>query len=168
VSKYLNAGFIPCPASLRNHGIRSGEIAICLMDSASPHVSQRGLELSGDNRLLALGFRAHTTHFFQAIDLMFFCMLKKLKASAQSKFDANSANDQLARPIQACEQTTTSTTIPALFPQAGLVPDTSVRPFRLRFDEEEVRENAGFTEMLHRQPKAKNCTEGERASDSRS
>jgi hypothetical protein len=108
------------------------------------------------------------THLFQAIDLVFFCILKKLKASAQSKFDANSANDQLTRPIQTCEQTATSTAIPASFPKAGLVPDTSVRPFRLRFDEDEVRENAGFKEILHRQPKSKNCPQGERASDSRS
>jgi hypothetical protein len=136
------------------------------MDSALPHVSERCLELSGDNRLLAVGFRAHTTHFFQAIDLVFFCMLKKLKAGAQSKVDVNPANDQLTKPIQACEQMATSTTIPASFPKAGLVPDTSVRPFRLRFNEEEVRENAGFRKILLRQPKSKSCPEGESASDS--
>jgi hypothetical protein len=165
--EYLNEEFIPCLASLRSHDIRSRERAICLMDSAFPHVSERCLKSSGDNRLLAMGFRAHTTHLFQAIDLVFFGMLKKLKASAQSEFDATSANDQLTKPIQGCEQTLTSIAIPASFHKAGLVLDTSVRPFRLRFDEEKVRENAGFREIWHCQPKSKNCPEGERASDSR-
>jgi hypothetical protein len=113
-------------------------------------------------------FRDHTIHLFRGIDLVFFGMLKKLKPSAQSKFDANSANDQLTRPIQACEQRATSMTIPISFPEAGLVRDTSMCPFRLTFDEEEVRENAVFREIRHRQPKSTNSPEGERASDSRS
>jgi hypothetical protein len=95
-------------------------------------------------------------------------MLKKLNASAQSEFNAHSANDQLTKPIQACEQRAILMTIPTSFPKAGFVQDTSVRPFRLTFDEKEVRENAGFREIWHRQPKSQNCPEGEGASDSRS
>jgi hypothetical protein len=51
LEKRLNGGFILCSANLRNYGIRSPEIAICLTDSASLHVCEHCLKLSGDNRL---------------------------------------------------------------------------------------------------------------------
>jgi hypothetical protein len=118
------------------------------MDSASPHVSERCLRLLDDNRILAVAFPAHITNIFQALDLVFFDALEKLKANAQGEFDDDSVNDQITKLVQVYEQTFTSMTIRALFCKAGLVPDTSSRPFRLRFDKEEVRENAEFKEIL--------------------
>jgi hypothetical protein len=52
--EYLSGVFIPYLANLRSHDICSQEIAICLMDSASMHVSERCLRLLGDNRILAV------------------------------------------------------------------------------------------------------------------
>jgi hypothetical protein len=75
----------------------------------------------------------------RALDLVCFGVLRKLKATAQGEFDDDSLNHQITRLVQACEHTVTSMTIPALFSTAGLVPDTSSRPFCFRFDEEEAR-----------------------------
>jgi hypothetical protein len=46
------------------------------MDSASPHVSERVLQSLGRNKIMAIVFPAHTTNIFQALDLVFFGVLK--------------------------------------------------------------------------------------------
>jgi hypothetical protein len=52
--------------------------------------------------------------------------------------------------VQAHEQMATSRPICASFRKAGLLPETSPCPFRLTFDEEEVRDNAGFKQIWDR------------------
>jgi tRNA(Ser,Leu) C12 N-acetylase TAN1 len=75
----------------------------------------------GDIRALSVAFQAHTTNIFQALDLVFFGALKKLKAIAQGEFDDDSVNDQITKLVQAHEQTATSMTIRASFREARLV-----------------------------------------------
>jgi hypothetical protein len=120
------------------------------MDSASRQISKRCLRLLDDNRVLSVAFPAHLSNVLRALDLVRFGVVRKLKITAQGEFNDHSVNHQTTRLVQASEHTATSMTIPALFPTAGLVPDTSWRPFRLRFDEEEAREKAGFHETWDR------------------
>jgi hypothetical protein len=120
------------------------------MDSASRQISEHCLRLLGDNRVLAVAFPAHSSNIFRALDLVCFDVLRKLKATIQSEFNDDSVNHQITRLVQASEHTVPSMTIPALFPTAGLVPDTSSRPFGLRFDEEKAQENVGFQEIWDR------------------
>jgi hypothetical protein len=82
---------------------------------------------------------AHTTNIFQALDLVFFDALKKLKAAAHCEFGDDSVDDQISKLVQAYQQTGTSSTIRGSFRQAGMVPDTPVRPFKLAFKEERIR-----------------------------
>jgi hypothetical protein len=50
-----------------------------MTDSALPHLSERLLRLLGQNKIMTTVFPAHTANIFQALDLVFFSALKKLK-----------------------------------------------------------------------------------------
>jgi hypothetical protein len=95
------------------------ETAVILMDSALPHVSERVLRTLGENSILVPTFPAHATNLFQALDLVFFGALKKLKATAIAGLDDKSANEKIMTFIQAHEQTATSATIRGSFRKAG-------------------------------------------------
>jgi hypothetical protein len=43
------------------------------MDSASPHVSERVLQLLGCNKIMVIAFPTHTENIFQTLDLSFWC-----------------------------------------------------------------------------------------------
>jgi hypothetical protein len=58
-----------------------------------------------------LTFPAHTTHLFQALDLVFFGSLKHLKVTAAGEFGDDSVDEQISKMIQVDEQTGTSGTI---------------------------------------------------------
>jgi hypothetical protein len=60
----------------------------------------------------------------------------------------------------------TSMTICASFRKVELVKDTSMRPFRLRFEEEEVRGTPDSRISGIIISKSRNCPEGDRNSDS--
>jgi hypothetical protein len=60
----------------------ANETAVLLTDSALPDVSERLLQLLSCNKILAIVFPAHTTNIFQALDLAFFDVLKKIKQRA--------------------------------------------------------------------------------------
>jgi hypothetical protein len=68
---------------------------------------------------------------FQALDLVFFGALKKLKATAVGEFEGESVNAQITKLIQAYEQTATSGTIRGAFRKAVLEMNTSMRPFKI-------------------------------------
>jgi hypothetical protein len=152
--EYLTTVFVPYVINLRRTESFSGQLGLCLMDSASPHVSERSLRYLGQNNVLVVAFPAHTTNIFQALDLVFFGALKKLKASAEGEFGDSSVEDQIAKLIQADEQTATSATIRRSFREAGMVPDTSERSVKLVFDEVRVRENDSFREIWDRDIKS--------------
>jgi hypothetical protein len=128
----------------------ASETAVLLMDSASPHASERVLQLLGRNKIMAIVFLAHTTNIFQALDLVFFGVLKKIKQMATGKFDERSLREQITKPLQAYEQTATSMTIRPSFQKAGLWPDSEIKPFKLQFNEESRRENPGLKELWGR------------------
>jgi hypothetical protein len=144
IDEELFREYLTSVINLQNDAGLSGEIAVCLVDSALPHVSERRLRLLGANRVLAVAFPAHTTNIFQPLDLAFFGALKHLKASSKGEFCDGSVNDQITKLVQAYEQTATSGTIRGSFRKAGLIPNSSVRPFRLEFNEETLRHNPGF------------------------
>jgi hypothetical protein len=148
--EYLTNVLVPYVAQLRNKSEFMNEPAVLLMDSALPHVSERVLRLLGQSRIMAIVFPAHTTNIFQALDLAFFGVLKKLKQTATGEFDDDSMNDQITKLVHAYEQTATSITIRGCFRKAGLYPDIGSRPCKLRFDEERLRTNPGFKEIWER------------------
>jgi hypothetical protein len=122
-------------------------MAVLLMDSAVPHTSERVRRLLVENNILAIAFTAHTTNLFQALDLLFFGVLTRLKASAVGEFDDDSVNARMTTLIQADEQTATSSTIGGSFRKAGLEHGITIRPFKLQVIEEGLRANPGFQEI---------------------
>jgi hypothetical protein len=69
-------------------------------------------------------FPVHTPNLFQALDLMFFGVLEKLKASATSEFDDDSVKVGIRKLSQADERTATSSTRKESFRKARFrVPD---------------------------------------------
>jgi hypothetical protein len=91
-----------------------------------------------------LTFPAHTTNFFQILNLVFFDSLKHLKATAAREFDDDSVNEQIMKMIQADEQTAISGTIRRSFRKAVMIPDTTTRPFKIVIDEDIMRQSPSF------------------------
>jgi hypothetical protein len=117
------------------------------MDSAPAHRSERVLRLLGGHNILAIAFPAHTTNVLQALDLVFFGAMKKLKATGRGELSEDSISEQILKLVQAYEQTATSITVRGSFRRGGLSPDLGSRPFKMRFDEEQLRSNPGFREL---------------------
>jgi hypothetical protein len=120
------------------------------MDSAILHKSERVQWIFGENHSMAIAFLGHMTNLFQELDLVFFGVFRRLKASATSEFDDDSVNAQISKLIQAYGQTATSSTIRGSFRKAGLEHDVTGRPFKLQVVEERLREDPGFREIWAR------------------
>jgi hypothetical protein len=130
--EHIPSVFIPCVINLQNDARFSGEIAVCLMDFALAHQSQRCLRLLGENRLLAGAFPAHTTHIFKKLDLISFGARKHLKPSCKGESCDRSVNDQVAKLVQAYEQTATSGTIRGSFQKVDLIQSSTTDRLSLR------------------------------------
>jgi hypothetical protein len=109
--KYISNVFIPYVMAVRDRTRFQNEMALLLMDSAFLNTSERFRWIFGENHITAITFPAHTTNLFQAVDLVLFGVLKKLKASATGEFDDDLVNAQISELIQAYEQTAASSTI---------------------------------------------------------
>jgi hypothetical protein len=90
--EYISNIFMPYALAVRDRLGFQKEMAVLLMDSAFPQTSERLQRLSGEDNILAITFPAHTTNLFQALDLVFFGVLNKIKASAVGEFDDDSVN----------------------------------------------------------------------------
>jgi hypothetical protein len=98
----------------------------------------------GQNKIIALTFPAHTTNLCQALDLVFLGTLKHFKATAAGEFGDDSVNAQITKITPADEQTATTGTIRRSFRKAGMIPDTATRSFKIRVDEDTMRQSPCF------------------------
>jgi hypothetical protein len=105
--EYISQVLASDASNLREKPEFANETVILPMDSASPHVSERLLQLLGRNKIKAIVFPAYTTNIFQALDLLFFGVLKKIKQMATGEFDEQSVREQITKLLQAYEQTAT-------------------------------------------------------------
>jgi hypothetical protein len=71
------------------------ESALLLIDSALSQTSNRVLRLLGENNVVVFPFPAPTTNLVQALDLVFFGALKRLKPTATGDCDDGSVNDHM-------------------------------------------------------------------------
>jgi hypothetical protein len=121
-----------------------------MMGSAVPHFSERVLRLLGSNKIMVIVFHAHMTNIFQALDLVFISALEKLKQTATGELGDGSVNGQITKLVHAYEQTAISMNIRSSFRRAGVYPNIGSRPYKIRFDEEQLRNNPGFKELWER------------------
>jgi hypothetical protein len=148
--QYMINIFIPYVANIRQRPEFANDPVVLFMDSALPHISERVLRLLRENKIMTVVFPTHTTNIFQAMDLVFFDALKKLKETAIEEFDDDSMNDQITELIQAYEQIATSITIRRSFKRADMYPNMVFRPFKLRIDEEMLKNILRFKEIWDR------------------
>jgi hypothetical protein len=106
----ISAVFVPYVTNVRNNPTLANEQAFLSMDSVCPHVAERVLRLPGENQIITLICLAQATIAFQALSLLFFGGLKKLKQTAYGDDDDKTMNHQISRLIQAEKQTETSLT----------------------------------------------------------
>jgi hypothetical protein len=90
--EYRSTVVIPYVTAVRCRPELENDPAMFLMDSAFPYTSDRVRRILGENNIIAIIFPAHTTNWFQALDLVFFGALKKLKPTAVRKIDDGSAD----------------------------------------------------------------------------
>jgi hypothetical protein len=96
---------------------------------------------------MAIVFPTHTTHLFQALDLILFGTLKTIKKIMHGDFGDDSVRDQATKLLQAYEHVSTSFAIRGAFRKAEFFPDVRSKPIRLVFNEGILRENPGFSEI---------------------
>jgi hypothetical protein len=75
--EYISQVFVPYLSNLLEKPEFANETAVFLTDSASPHVSERVMQLLSRNKIMTIVFPAHMTNIFKALDLVFFGALKK-------------------------------------------------------------------------------------------
>jgi hypothetical protein len=93
-------------------------------------------------------------NIFQALDLVFFGVLTRLRQTTVGDYDEKSMNGQITKLIHAYEQTATSFAIRELFEKAELSLNTREKPFRFQFNQAALRENPGFKEIWERNSSA--------------
>jgi hypothetical protein len=160
--EYLIYVFIPYVRTIRCNPIFANEPCILLMDSFSAHTSERNLQLLGENQIIALVFPAHTTNLFQALDLVFFGTMKNIKDSLTDEENDSQNDEQIWKLIRAYEQTATSFTIRSCFRKAELTPIIQNFPFKLKFNEDILRQNDGFKELWERNISVEELTRRQR------
>jgi hypothetical protein len=92
--------FILDLSNLRRPDPFSGQVAMCLMHSASPHVSERLPRSLGHDDVLIVAVPAHTLSIFQALDLVFCSALNSLMAAAEGEFRDDSVSDEITRFVR--------------------------------------------------------------------
>jgi hypothetical protein len=117
------------------------------MHSAPAHPSERVLRLLGENKIFAVVFPDHTTNIFQALDLVFFGAMNKLKATVPGEFGEDSMDEQILKLLQAYEQIATSVTIRGLFRKAGIYSIVESWALKVNFNEEKLHNNARLKEL---------------------
>jgi hypothetical protein len=142
--------FIPDGEGVRSHPGLETETAMLEMDSALSHTSARILEKLGEKNIIVITFLTHTTNLSQTLDLMFFGLLQKFKATAIGKFDDDSVDAQIRKLVQASEQRAASSTIKESFRKAGMDLGVTIQPFRIQIVEQILTENPGFKEVCNR------------------
>jgi hypothetical protein len=145
--EYITHVLVPYVTYVRTKPELAREYAIVLMNSASPHVSDRVLRALGKNRIMAVLFPTHTTNIFQALDLVLFDAMKGIKKTANGDFGDDSVQDYITKLLQAYEQVAISFTIHGVFRKAGLIPEFKSRLLQLRFSEDVLRANPCFSEI---------------------
>jgi hypothetical protein len=142
----LSEVFIADLANLRRADLFSGHLARCQMHWTDVFQALRSLR---DTDVMVVTFPAHRTTIVQALDLVFCGALNKLIATAQGEGGEDSATDVIiTKFIRGWQQTVTSIPVRGSCPPAELVPDTSVRRFTLTIEEDKMRENKGFREVV--------------------
>jgi hypothetical protein len=97
-----------------------------------------------------LTFPVHTTNLFQALDLVFSGSLNYFKATTAGEFGDDLVNGQIMKMIQAYEQTATPGTIRGSFRKAGMISNTTTRPFKIHIDEDIMRQSPGLQAVWER------------------
>jgi hypothetical protein len=100
------------------------------MDYFGAHVSERHFRLLGENRIMALIFRVHTTNLPQVLDLVLFDSMKNTKDLLGNEPEFVSVPGQMWKIIQPYGQTATWFTIQSCLRKAGLSPNVQTRPLK--------------------------------------
>jgi hypothetical protein len=117
------------------------------MDSALSHTSERLLQILGQNKTRSLRCVDISLPDHKSLSDSGPCLfgsLEHLKATTAGEFGDDSVNEQVTKMIQSYEQTATSGTIRESFHKAGMISDTTTKPFKIRIDDRTMRQSPGF------------------------
>jgi hypothetical protein len=73
-----------------------------------------------------------------------------LKRIGTGEFDDSWVSEQITKLVYAYEQTATSMNIRASFRRAEIYPNIVCRPYKIRFDQQQLRNSSGFKEFWER------------------
>jgi hypothetical protein len=145
--EYIRLVFLPNLNELRSLDQFADEDAVLLMDNCPSHVKEDVLDLLRDARVRVITWAPHATHIFQELDVSLFGVLKRREQYALPFEDDQTTAGFLLRIYRTFKQTMIEPNIWGAFHECGLEFDTSVEPYRLRLNEEKLRNSEGFREI---------------------
>jgi hypothetical protein len=86
----------------------------------------------------------------QPLDLVVFSAFKQTRSSHRSNLPRKTPEGQITLTAESWEIAGTSRNIRSSFAASGLLPDISVTPYRVRFDEKILRESPDFIEAYQK------------------
>jgi hypothetical protein len=134
--------------AFRGLAVFAQEAAFLLMDDCSAHVSNDVIHILTEARVRVIAILPHTTQVFQILGLTLFGVLKRCPRYELPFDDHNATVKFIMKIYLDFRQTMIQLNIGSAFRALGLEFDTRREPYGLLFDEEKLRESAGFQELL--------------------
>lgn len=148
--EYISTVLLPYILELRSNQEFAHKGAVLLMDNCSIHVKVAILQKLADHDVKVITFPPHTSHIFQSLDLSLFGNFKKKMNYTLPMETDEKAAEFIQRIFHLMKQTLVEDNVRSAFMQIGLQYEIERCPYVLLFDEQKLRQSAGFTSLWQR------------------
>jgi hypothetical protein len=148
--EYVDTVFVPYLNELQGLAEFCECEAVVLIENCSLHMADEVVALLTSLRVRIITFAPHTTHIFQNLDVVLFCMMKKHDTGLKDLDETLPAAAFLIRVYHDLKQTMIEVNIWGAFAAIGFSYDIMETPYRLLFDEQKLRQSRGFIGLWDR------------------
>ena len=138
--EWIEHFFVTFVNDTRNSLNLQNEEAVLFLDGCSSHTSGKVKQILAANKIKMITFPPHASHIFQMLDLVTFGVLKHAKYTIKTPFKNNSQAHNIHKYLKAFEISTISSNNRAAFLRAGFIFDTSIFPYKIKIDENQIQE----------------------------
>jgi hypothetical protein len=144
---YIRTVFLPNLAELRTLDAFSEETAVLLMDNCPSHVTDEIIGLFTEARVRVITVAPDTMQIFQILNVTFFGVLTRRLGYRLPFEDERGTVQSTMNVYRDFKQTAVEPNIWEAFRGIGLEFDPEVKPYRLLFNEEKLRQCEGFRDL---------------------
>jgi hypothetical protein len=144
---YVDTVLIPAIESNRTLKGCNNKPAILFCDNRSAHCTEDILKKLAYHGVIVLTYPPHTSHIFQALHMLLFGVLKRVKKHQRRDDELPEQVDDVLRLFRAYEQATTSTTVRASWMRTRFQYEERADTRYLTVNEAAIRSSPGFQEI---------------------